>query len=393
MKIAICINQSSVGGVGTSTYILASGMRKSGHQADIIATDWQIGTDYERARRDGWPVEAICGGERWLRKRLEITLEHLSTYDVVINNHSTETRLVLPALPTRIIRLSVIRSTNDPVISDGKSQSPFLDALVGISPEVQRLLNTADVECRVEMIANAVIVSTSETPRLGTPLQLAYLGRLTDIDKNMLLLPEITQACKQLGIHFVLDVAGDGFDRQKLVDKIKDFGFSDCIRLVGAIPRDTVGSFLSKRQFGLFPSNYEGFGLSLAESMAAGCVPIASDIPSYRWILGEEANTLVSPVKDANGYAECIRTLVDDPVLYRKIQERLQRRQKDLFSPESTVNGYLNLIEELRKARDTNRFTTVPLSRLHLSAYHRRRCTRAWWLMQKIRYVFLKENG
>ncbi len=60
MKIAICINQSSVGGVGTSTYILASGMLKAGHHADILATHCRYGPDYERARRDGWPVEALA---------------------------------------------------------------------------------------------------------------------------------------------------------------------------------------------------------------------------------------------------------------------------------------------------------------------------------------------
>ena len=39
MKVEIFINNCSCGGVGTSTYILARGMRKAGHQAYILASD------------------------------------------------------------------------------------------------------------------------------------------------------------------------------------------------------------------------------------------------------------------------------------------------------------------------------------------------------------------
>ncbi|MBN1126165.1 MAG: glycosyltransferase [Sedimentisphaerales bacterium] len=363
-------------------------MKQAGHQADILATDGRRGPDYDRARRDGWPVEAICAGERWLRRRLEITLDRLSMYDVVINNHSTETRLVLPALPAHIIRLSVIRSTNDPVISEGKAHSPYLDALVGISPEVHRLLQLAKVTCRTEMIANAVMVPPSVAPVLQNPLGLAYLGRLTDVDKNIMILPEIARACKKRGIKFTLDVAGDGRDRQTLEEKIRVLEVSDCVRLHGAISRDAVGDFLNKRQFGLFPSNYEGFGLTLVEAMASGCVPIASDIPSYRWILGDDADTLLATVKDAQAYADRIVALAADSKCYRQIQERLQRRQKQKFSPEATVNGYLRLIEELRKTHDPSRFLPVSLGKLQLSAYHQRRCSRAWWLLQKVKGRF-----
>ncbi len=385
MKIALCIGHSPVGGVGTSTYILARGMREAGHQADILATDGQKGADYDRARRDGWPVEAICLGERWLRRRLEIMLERLSAYDVVINNHSTETQLVLPALPARIVRLSVIRSTNEEVIAQGKSDSPYLNALVGISPEVQRLLEKTGVDCRTEMIANSVMLTpTDNLPKLQQPVKLAYLGRLTDIDKNILLLPEIVEACRKKGLDCSLTVAGDGADREKLEKKIQNGRLADSVRLVGAISRDEVTAFFSKSPFGLFPSNYEGFGLSLVEAMGAGCVPIASDIPSYRWILGEDAETSVAPVKDAAAYADRIQALVSAPERYRQIQKRLQERQRERFSPASTVGGYLCLIEELCQTHDPARFEPVPFGSLPLPPHHRRRCSRLWWALQKI---------
>ena len=91
--------------------------------------------------------------------------------------------------------------------------------------------------------------------------------------------------------------------------------------------------------------------------MAAGCVPIASDIPSYRWILGEDAQHLTVPTNNARAYADRIRMISSDPEFYEQIQERLQKRQQDNFSPDNTVNGYLRLIDDLVKTHDPKHFS------------------------------------
>ncbi len=363
-------------------------MREQGHEADILATNWQAGPDYERARLDGWPVEAICVGQRWLRRRLRTTLNRLASYDVVINNHSTETSLILATLPTSTIRLSVIRSTNGSVISDAKWQSPYLDALIAISPEVQRLLSLAGVGCQTRVIPNSTMVAHHRKPALAEPLELAYLGRLTDIDKNILILPEIALACNELGMEFSLSVAGEGTDRQRLEASIHKCGLTSCIRMIGAIPRDAVGEFLSERHFGVFPSNYEGFGLSLLESMAVGCVPIASDIPAYRWILGEDADTLLVPVKDATAYAQRIYMLARNPERYRQIQERLQRRQREKFTPQATVNGYLDLIERIARNGHWDRISVVPFRKLTLPKAYRRSFSPYWPVLHRIKVIW-----
>lgn len=383
MKIAICISQSSVGGVGTSTYILARGMRKAGHQADILATDGRLGPDYERARRDGWPVEAICIGERWLRRRMEITLNTLSTYDLVINNHSTETRLVLPALPAHVLRLSVIRSTDAPVIKEASHNCQHLDSLVGISPQVTLLLRQTGVSSYVNTIPNAVLIANDNLPTLSKPLRIVFIGRLEERQKNILILPDIAEILHSKGLYFKIIVIGDGPHRQDLEEKITRMNLWNIFDIRGAMNRDAAWDVLRDAHFSLIPSNFEGFGLVIAESMAAGAIPVVSAIPVFRWILGEDADTLSAPVKDTRTYAARIHMLAADPARYQKIQARLQQRQKDNFSPESTVSGYLRLIEKLRKTHDPNRFIPMPLAKLHLPHPYRRQCSRAWWILQK----------
>jgi len=219
MKIAICIEKLALGGVGTSTFILAKGMREAGHEADILATSWREGDDYERALRDHWPVRAICKGSLWLRRRLETTLDHLTQYEVVINNHSLETQLLLPALPRHILRLSVIRSTDERAISGAALNRNFLDALIGISPPVTDKLREGG-EGIVETIPNAVMAENDHPPTLSSPLRIAFVGRLSQRDKNIAILPDIAKKIADQGVLFKIVVAGDGLHRGLLEEKI-----------------------------------------------------------------------------------------------------------------------------------------------------------------------------
>jgi len=60
----------------------------------------------------------------------------------------------------------------------------------------------------------------------------------------------------------------------------------------------------------LFPSLYEGFGLPIIESFAAGLPVVTSDIPTIREVAGDAA-ILVDP-KDVDGIAECIKEAVEE---------------------------------------------------------------------------------
>ena len=63
----------------------------------------------------------------------------------------------------------------------------------------------------------------------------------------------------------------------------------------------------------VYPSEYEGFGLPLAEAMAAGCPVIASDLPVIREVVGE-AGVLVGP-GDTDGWADAMSRLLDEDAL------------------------------------------------------------------------------
>ena len=60
-----------------------------------------------------------------------------------------------------------------------------------------------------------------------------------------------------------------------------------------------------------FPSRAEGFGLPVAEAMAAGCPVVASDLPSIREFAGEVP--VYVPAGDAEQLAAALTCVLDDP--------------------------------------------------------------------------------
>lgn len=384
MKIALCLSSLPLSGVGTSIGIIRSGLSNAGHEVDVLITSCNPGSDFERAKRDGWSVKCCCKGVRFLRERLRVTLECLSHYDVIINNHSIETQLVSPCLPSDIIRISVMRGINDSAIEQLSLNSQYFDAAVAISLEMQRVMKEASrIQCPIHLIPNCTEAETDELTKLDSQIRIAYVGGLRRRDKNILLLPEIVACLYKHNKDFFLTIAGDGPDRRILEEKMDKVDSKSRVEVLGEVPRDKAEDILRKSHFTLIPSHYEGLSNVMLETMALGSVPITSNIANFQWVLGDVAAKLQVPISSADAYAKRIIELVANPTEYYKIQGYLHERQRTMFTPKKTVNGYLALIAKLKTHHRAKNFASVPFDKLALPGRYRRRCT-VWWRFLQI---------
>lgn len=102
-----------------------------------------------------------------------------------------------------------------------------------------------------------------------------------------------------------LDVYGDGESRPALERRITD---PAAVRLHGFDP--DARRHLSGASFLLLTSHSEGFPLVLVESMAAGCLPIAYDIPyGPADLIRDGRNGFLVPAGDVDGLAGAIHRL------------------------------------------------------------------------------------
>ena len=68
---------------------------------------------------------------------------------------------------------------------------------------------------------------------------------------------------------------------------VKDAGMLDkSVFLVGKVPHDELPFWFSAADYYLSGSYREGSGYALLEAMACGCIPIVTNIPSFRKITG-----------------------------------------------------------------------------------------------------------
>lgn len=386
MKIALCVSSLPLSGVGTSIGIVRRGLIQAGHEVDIVITAPDPGDDCETMVQKGWSVRCCGQGVRFMRDRLQLTLACLARYAVVINNHSIETQLVAPCLPGKTARLSVMRVLNDSAIEQLSVNSRFFHCAIAISREMQRVMEqTPGIKCPVRLIANSTEARADEMTGIKRPVRIAYVGRIQDRDKNVMILPEILQALAGRHIEYRMKIAGDGEDLNRLAAEIERRGLSQTVTLLGSVSREEARTLLEESHCTVLPSFYEGLSNVMLESMALGSVPIVSDLENFKWVLGHEFDKLKAPVSTARVYAKRIAYLAHNPGEYARIQRYLWDRQRTMFTPRATVDGYLELIDDVKKTYPSCRPEAVELDRLQLPPKYAWQCASWWRLAQHMK--------
>jgi glycosyltransferase involved in cell wall biosynthesis len=84
------------------------------------------------------------------------------------------------------------------------------------------------------------------------------------------------------------------------------------VRWLGPLDDEPLRALYAAAEIAVTASEYEGFGLTTCEAMAAGCAVVAVAVSSLPEVVGD-AGVLV-PRSDAGLLADALRRLVDDPV-------------------------------------------------------------------------------
>jgi len=90
----------------------------------------------------------------------------------------------------------------------------------------------------------------------------------------------------------------------------------------------------------------ESFGIVLLEAMSAGAPIVCSDIHGYRGVVRRDRDGLLVPPGDADGLAEALRRLIDDPELRARLS-RAGIERSELFSWEhvgASVEEYYGFV-------------------------------------------------
>jgi len=126
-------------------------------------------------------------------------------------------------------------------------------------------------------------IARSKTGAFGDPVFL-WVGRLNankdpfTVIKAFLRFAEAHPAATLYMVYHTDDLLPD------IIEFLKDHSYKDNIILIGKVPNNDLLYWYNSADFIISGSHYEGSGTAIAEAMSCGCIPVVTDIFSFRMI-------------------------------------------------------------------------------------------------------------
>jgi glycosyltransferase involved in cell wall biosynthesis len=151
-----------------------------------------------------------------------------------------------------------------------------------------------------------------------TPVELLCVGRLSSAKAQIL----IVQACANLrdeGLKFSLTMVGDGPDRPRIEQAIKELRLQDHVQLTGALNQQAVRAHFARADIFVLASLAEGIPVVLMESMSSGVPCISTPVNGIPELIAHERTGLLATPGDVDSLTVQLRRLILEPELRRSL--------------------------------------------------------------------------
>lgn len=209
------------------------------------------------------------------------------------------------------------------------------DAVVLLA-EVERGAYQDFTRCkRLSVIPNAIDLNqyawaearSYETDRL----RLVYIGRLAE-GKGIHEAIEAFHILRQQGVHnldFV--IAGSGPAESALREQVKALQLEDGVRFAGPLFGDRKIAFWREADIFVFPTYREGLPYTILESLASATPVVTTRVGGIPDVIGDGVHGRFVELRDAEGIANAVRTMVLDRVRLREMSAECLARARSHY--------------------------------------------------------------
>jgi len=191
-----------------------------------------------------------------------------------------------------------------------------VEALICVSKSIEKKVNQLYKLNNTTTIYNPYFIVEEELKKVSqTQKLILFFGRFDEKVKNFSLMLEAFSKSKVYEKGYNLHLMGDGKDLPFIKQKIEELSLSDFVKIFPfkQNPFDEVRS----AKFTILTSNYEGFPLSVVESLSVGIPVISVDCNSGPGeIIQNEFNGLLVENHNPNALAAAINRFANDDELY-----------------------------------------------------------------------------
>jgi len=220
---------------------------------------------------------------------------------------------------------------------------PFTRRLLCCSRSVARACrrNYGLRRSEIRTVANACdLEQLAQLPpaQPASPPLLAMVARL-EAHKDHPTLLRAMALLREQGLPLRLWLIGDGSRRTQLQALIHTLGLEAQVLLLGS--RRDIPQLLAQLDLFVFAASPdEGFGIALAEAMAAGVPVVATAVPACRELLAGGRCGLLVPPADPAALAAAIRAALADPAAARQRAAAARRRARRRYGVPAMARAY-----------------------------------------------------
>jgi glycosyltransferase involved in cell wall biosynthesis len=199
----------------------------------------------------------------------------------------------------------------------------------------------------IEIVEASTTLRTVDRSRARTAINVSgdpvilWVGRLTTNKDPLTVLDGLERALPRLPHAQVVMVFGDDMLLPEVDDRVRASAvLREQVILAGSVSRDEIANYYAAADLFVSGSHSEGSGYALIEAMAAGVVPVITDIPSFRAIAGDCGRRW--PAGDSQGLASALLEMAEGDISAQKqaARERFQRELSWDAIARRTVSEY-----------------------------------------------------
>lgn len=197
---------------------------------------------------------------------------------------------------------------------------------------------TSKIKGKSIIIPNPILVPSFDNVTINERL-ISTAGRLNVQKKHTMLINAIDIIKKTIP-DIRCEIYGEGPERNKLENIIKEKGLEDIVSLPGN--KEDVHKYIIRSKFFVMTSDFEGMSNSLLEAMMLGKVCISTDYPGANEVISNNENGIIVPRDNSQKLAEVLMYLIQN----NKICNRLSEEAK-LSSEKYSYSKVLSLWDDV----------------------------------------------
>lgn len=208
----------------------------------------------------------------------------------------------------------------------------------------KQLIRNGIDEKKVIAVHNFIDINQYDLPTKDDGYAL-YLGRLSE-EKGII---NLINAFYQLE-KGQLCIAGEGPEKEKIEQFIKEKQLQDRIKLLGFLKQDEMKEYIAKCKFVVLPSIwYDNCPYSILETLVIGKPVIGSDMGGIPELVKDKENGFIFKHDDINDLAQKMKILFEDDNLVKKLSENARSISRKLYSKETYYDTIIKIYEEVIK--------------------------------------------